>query len=99
MKNIHQYSNKQFIINAIQERDKAVHQSLLKLWRIGKIKKPLKPKTLILFPHKEYKKDFSYLHSHPQEVLAVHRGTSVIYLSPIYTNVVRVNGSKASYVV
>lgn len=84
-------THKQFIITSIRERDKALYQSLLRLWRLGHIKKPTKPRTLILFPHKEYKKEFSYLHSLPQEVLGVFRDKEVIYLSPTYTNVVRVN--------
>lgn len=88
----HQYQEtKQFIISSIQERDKALYQTLLKYWRKGKIKKPIKPKTLILFPCKEYTKDFIYKHSLPQRVIGVFRNTTVIYLSPDYTNVTVIN--------
>jgi hypothetical protein len=89
-------SNKQYIISSIQDRDCAIYQFLLKLKRLGHIKKCTKPKTLIIFPSKNIKPSpFVYLHTHPQTILAVFReentSVKVLYLNAIYTTVAIIN--------
>lgn len=86
---------KDFIINSIRERDKSVYQTHLRLWRLGHIKKPNKPKSLILLPSKLINKLIPYKHEHKGEILGVFRDEGkhmkTIYLSPEYTNVVFIN--------
>jgi hypothetical protein len=84
-------SYKDFITNTIQERDKAVQQTLLRLWRLGHIKKPNRPKTLIIFPTKDKKTYIPYTRDVCPTILGVFREREgrmdTIYLSPEYTNV------------
>jgi hypothetical protein len=82
--------DKDVITNIIRERDKLVHQYSLRLWRLGHIKRPTKPRTLIHFPTKSPSKPIPYKHNLNQSILGVFReeGNQVktIYLAPPYTS-------------
>lgn len=86
---------KNTITNLIKERDKLVYQHLLRLWRIGHTKKPIRPKTLIVFPTNP-PKSMPYKHNLNKSIVGVFReeGNQVktIYLAPPYTSAAFING-------